>query len=459
MQKQAYGWLPSISMGLYNMGRNRALRSEQDAQRAQAHELNDQFRALIAMRSQPMRDNLRGTRMPTVLQAERTPGLLSGPDMPLGYYDQGMIRMASDMGAELADMHWKEAGVLDGFGGLLRGAAGGLKNVAQGTRFGAAALKQRAGKAITQGAQKAVQGVSNAAHSAQAGVQNIQRAAREGAQRAATNVQQSAKSIGPSLKQRAQAVSDNVGNKMTAFGNKLEAKGQAAGTSIGRAGAGIKTPTPDVATQAPKLSLNVAKPKPATPALPSGAGSSPKALNTVGSGAPPKQLPAAPVAKQLPQRSSAQAAPTQAAAPAGNPQVAASKPSQLAAPGTQQAAAPPTQVVPAQKVPVTPTPQPASNSSAATAPHQPPPSPEQPETQPAGKPGFLERTQKDLGDGKWGYKLPMLAAAGAASYGLYRGAKGVVNYMGKEQQPARFNEGGVVPPQQVNQYGVPERVN
>ena len=47
--------------------------------------------------------------------------------------------------------------------------------------------------------------------------------------------------------------------------------------------------------------------------------------------------------------------------------------------------------------------------------------------------------------------------AGGASYGLYRGAKAGVNYLQSEHSPQQYNQGGVVPPQAVNQYGVPQR--
>lgn len=397
MQKQAYGWLPSISMGLYNMGRNRSLSLEQQAQRAKAQELNEQFRALLALRERPAQEAMTHTRMPTILQAQRTQGLLSGQDMPLGYYDQGMIRMASDMGAELADMH-KEAGILDGFGGLLKGVGKGLKGVGKGVGAGLANAGQRGVQAIERSAGNVAKSVSNA---------------RSGAA-----------SIGPSIKQRVTEFSNRAGANLQSQGKAFAAAGEQKGTALAQRGMGVRPFT----TRA------------ATPSVGAGVGNSRGALNTVGTGAPPKQLPAAPVPKQLPQTSSASQA---------RPQTPAQLP----------AAAPPAQQVPAQKTPVTPTTQAVNNSSAANAPHQPPPAPVQAAVAPAGKPGFLERAQKDLGDGKWKNKLPLLAAAGAASYGLYRGAKGVVNYMGKEHQPERFNEGGVVPPQQVNQYGVPERVN
>jgi hypothetical protein len=59
----------------------------------------------------------------------------------------------------------------------------------------------------------------------------------------------------------------------------------------------------------------------------------------------------------------------------------------------------------------------------------------------------------DLGNGQWKAKIPMLAAGALGAYGLYRGAKGVMNYMGREAETPVYNQGGAIPAYGVNQYG------
>lgn len=66
-----------------------------------------------------------------------------------------------------------------------------------------------------------------------------------------------------------------------------------------------------------------------------------------------------------------------------------------------------------------------------------------------------ERT--GLSNGAWKTKLPMLAAGAIGAYGLYAGAKKGLEVLGREPEPARYNEGGAIPAYGVNQYGVPDR--
>ncbi len=319
---QIPGWLPRFSAAVLAASASKITSASLDEQRAQARFMNQEFQGLLEMRSQQMRDNLQRSRVPTILHANRAQGLMSGQDMPLGYYDQGMVRMASAIGADLAHMH-KEAGLFDGLGKITSGIASGMGNIP---------------------------GMVN-------------------------------------------SVKKGIGN---------------AATSIKGMGAFSIPKRP--------LTGGVSAPKATSVHMPSGTGTSAAAKNTVPSSGIPNKAPVIPATPK----------------PAGTP--------------TQQAAA--VQAAP----PVTP-----QNQATATKQVGQPPSSATPPVQGPAKPGHLDRLKADMGGGKWKYKLPLLAGAGVAALGAVKGAKGVANWMAKEPAPPVYNSGGVVPPQNVNQYGVPDR--
>lgn len=266
------------------------------------------------------------------------PRSLQGSDVPLGY-DEGMVRMASAIGADLALMHEKNAINFGAIGKSMGGVA------------------SRAGGVIRSGATKAMGAMGNAASTTRNAL------------------------FGPGVKFKPPAPPK------------------------------IPTPTPHVApgVGAPVNSVGVkppAAPKPVQPQQPAGQ---------------PYRAPAPkPVAATPPP-----APPPQAAPPAPPP------------------AAPPNQVMAGSAE--------ANARPGATAGN-------------AIKPGWeqtardhLDRAKKDLGNGQWKGKAALLGAGALGTYGMYRGAKALGNFMAKEPEHHASNEGGAIPAYGVNQYGVADR--
>lgn len=278
---------------------------------------------------------------PSVTQG--MPRSLQGSDVPLGY-DEGMVRMASAIGADLALMHEKNAINFGAIGKSMGGVA------------------SRAGGAIRSGASKAMGAVGNAASTTRNAL------------------------FGPGVKFKPPAPPK------------------------------IPTPTPHVApgVGAPVNSVGVkppAAPKPVQPQQPAGQ---------------PYRAPAPKPAATPPP-----APPPQAATPAAAP------------PTPPPPAAPPNQVM--------------AGSAEANA-------------RPGATPGnavtqgwedklrtHVDRAKKDLGNGQWKGKGLALAGMAAGTYGAYRGAKALGNFMAKEPAHHASNEGGAIPAYGVNQYGVADR--
>ena len=331
------------------------------AQEEQARAFNRKFEREVSNRSRPARRNAEHTRMPFILMAGRPdnggdigfagggggmgasatqgmPRSLQGSDVPLGY-DEGMVRMASAIGADLALMHEKNAINFGAIGKSMGGVA------------------SRAGGVIRSGATKAMGAMGNAASTTRNAL------------------------FGPGVKFKPPAPPK------------------------------IPTPTPHVApgVGAPVNSVGVkppAAPKPVQPQQPAGQ---------------PYRAPAPkPVAATPPP-----APPPQAAPPAPPP------------------AAPPNQVMAGSAE--------ANARPGATAGN-------------AIKPGWeqtardhLDRAKKDLGNGQWKGKAALLGAGALGTYGMYRGAKALGNFMAKEPEHHASNEGGAIPAYGVNQYGVADR--
>lgn len=70
--------------------------------------------------------------------------------------------------------------------------------------------------------------------------------------------------------------------------------------------------------------------------------------------------------------------------------------------------------------------------------------------------GLMARLGKDLGGGKWKWKLPALAGGAAATFGAVKGLKAGLNWLGKEPTPYSYNQGGPQLAYGVNQYGYPQ---
>lgn len=335
----------------------RAQRSREiRAQEEQARAFNRKFEGEMSNRSRPVRRNAEHTRMPFILMAGRpggggdiglsgdgemgpsvtqgAPRSLQGSDVPLGY-DEGMVRMASAIGADLAFMHEKNA---INFGAIGRSIGG---------------VASRAGGAIASGATKAMGAVGNAASYTRNAL------------------------FGPGVK----------------FKPPSPPK--------------IPTPTPHVApgVGAPVNSVGMKPPaalKPVQPQQPAG------------------QLPAPKPAAATPPP------PPQAAPPAPPPPAA--PPNRVMA-GSAEANARPG----------------ATAGNAVT------------QTWEDKLRTHVDRAKKDLGNGQWKGKGLALAGMAAGTYGMYRGAKALGNFMAKEPEHHASNEGGAIPAYGVNQYGVADR--
>lgn len=61
-----------------------------------------------------------------------------------------------------------------------------------------------------------------------------------------------------------------------------------------------------------------------------------------------------------------------------------------------------------------------------------------------------------LSEGKWKYKLPMLAGAGLATYGAVQGVKKVLNWAGQETPPPTYGAGQMQVAPDLNEYGQPQ---
>lgn len=187
LEKQA-GSLPlaaRIAAGIVGLGVAHGYKRDQQQQALQARAMNDQFRLLLAMRMDPALMGMEHTRVPVLLPA--------GNGMPLGL-TEGMVRMASDMGADLAQME-KDAGIGAAFGAVsgaakaipafMRGASKGMGSVVMGSKgTGGATALQSFGNALGYGARKgysSAAGTFNKSVAAGRASDQARRVARQGA--------------------------------------------------------------------------------------------------------------------------------------------------------------------------------------------------------------------------------------------------------------------------------------
>jgi hypothetical protein len=151
-----------LAIGLLEANRARNARLREEMLSAQAERMNHIFRMIEDQKMAPVREAARHTRMPLILlalQAARGEGVglgaplqgvprqLMGEDVPLGM-DEGMVRMASAIGSDLA--HYaleKDAGIGQVLGNVAKGFGTGLKSMAQtASGFGATSRFLRAAK-------------------------------------------------------------------------------------------------------------------------------------------------------------------------------------------------------------------------------------------------------------------------------------------------------------------------
>lgn len=136
-----------IAVGLMEANRSLDNRRREEHLAEQAERMNAAFREMEAAKMFQLRERMRHSRMPLILMAMRpqggggmpglglplqgSPRFLTGEDVPLGM-DEGMVRMASAIGQDLALYSLeKDAGigaVLGNLGKSFGGAAKGLKS-------------------------------------------------------------------------------------------------------------------------------------------------------------------------------------------------------------------------------------------------------------------------------------------------------------------------------------------
>ena len=365
-------------------------------------EFNARMRELEAMRSARLQQSLTHTRQPIILQHGHPEGdrgqmrLLENGDVPPGF-DEGMVRMASAIGAYMA----KQANALPAAGTGARGVGAALAGLVS------KAKAAKPGGAISRG-------------SFSIPVPKPRVPAGVGTSRGAINTIQGSGSVkGPAAAAAPAASGGNAilgntkppapikpqGPAPAAPQSLVPAKGQAAAPQF-QTHKSVQSPWTQEAqpgTVAPKPST-----KPAAPLTP-GAQGQPSTQRIPDRHARAAATPGAPGAAPV--------------AYGSKEQVAGMSESQrqLKEKFEQQS-------VSAQK----------GNTGAAQK-------------------DFIDRARADLGNGKWKPKLLGLGAVAAGTYGMYRGAQGLANWMGKEPHVHTGNEGGVVPAAAVNQYGVPDR--
>lgn len=116
-----------LAIGAFNVARNQAERDRQDFLYAQAEEMNRQLAQTRAMLMRPVERNLEHTHAPMILSAGRSPGMMSGLDVPVGM-DEGMIRLASAAGVAIESLEEleKDAGIVGDVAKRLSTGAGSL---------------------------------------------------------------------------------------------------------------------------------------------------------------------------------------------------------------------------------------------------------------------------------------------------------------------------------------------
>jgi hypothetical protein len=379
--------------------------------REEASALTERMRSLLAAKMQQVHENAHHTRVPTILYTEggEDGTLLRGDNYPVGFGD-GMIRMASISGAALAHLE-KEAGILSNIG-----------------------------DSLTTGAWKARKAISDAfAHKPSAIMPKAPRA------RAAVNTLTQKAPVTPSLSAAAPKATAIVkGHDPNAVPMPWRQPGvspnMVRNTSAGQSARlpSYSRPVGGV-SQSPSGMADAGRQASFSPAItPSrttvGISQTPNRVGSGGATSPavPKQQAITKVTPQAPTTPGA-TSPAIPNAQAQGPTAATSKgtttkpldAANQAAPAAAQAEAA------------------AGQAPAAT------------------EEGFLAKhlrlAREDLGDGKWMKKIPTALMLGAGGYGVYRGIKGVANWMGQEKQPEVYNEGSAMPAAGINQYGAPDR--
>lgn len=168
-----------IAVGLMEANRSLDGRRREEHLEAQAERMNAAFREMEAAKMFQLRERMRHSRVPLILMAMQprggggAPGLgmpmqgspryLTGEDVPLGM-DEGMVRMASAIGADLAHHALeKDAGigsVMSGLSNVLKGQKNPLAGISKGVSgfLGGSKAPAGGGAGFLQGAKNKLQG-------------------------------------------------------------------------------------------------------------------------------------------------------------------------------------------------------------------------------------------------------------------------------------------------------------
>lgn len=202
----------SLFMSALNVGRGEHNAREDERLRQQAEIMNEQLRMARALRMQQIQQSFQHTRMPVILSASRTPGMMSGQDVPLGM-DEGMIRMASAAGAAFAHLELDELEKDAGIGTSLLNAG---KSVGSGAMKGLGNLATRANDSIGRAGFKLQDTVARGITRVDKGITNTLTRANTGISNTVAKVK--------AVPTRIENWGANVGNKIESAGAGVPAK-------------------------------------------------------------------------------------------------------------------------------------------------------------------------------------------------------------------------------------------
>lgn len=470
--------LPPLAGLLSGLAFGRHIVKEQAESREQAEFMNELFRHELARRMAPVNE---GFRTGMVARAPSEDSMYSlGMSLP-PELSMGMVHVASSIGAGMAarDLE-KEAGigsaVIKGIGSLAGGIGRGLGAAgtkAVGTGMGAVQGAGKGlmslGRGIKSGVQAApgaiAQGAQTTAWKARGGLANMQKSLgqRWG------NFRQGMQQRGLARQYYQQRTSGRIQNAFERAGQRAEsALGGTPQTQITRTQFNPEARRAAAQQRLQRMQQNRLK-------TPAEVQQRPPVQNAPGAVTTPTQTGQIQAAPQAglppPQGATGQ---IQAAPPPG-----AGAPYRQPAQVQQQPAAPGQVQTPAQAnaKPQPPAPVPQSTPTAPTAPTQqagpqqgkPPQSTAQSPTaatEAVGKPDGEKTLQQKWDDfkqhtgltgGAYKWKLPLLAAGAAGTYGLYRAGQGALNYLGQEGSPMMYGNPYAQPAAGVNEWGYAQR--
>lgn len=317
-----YGALAArLAVGMMAAGRASDQQAEDNRLRAQAQAMNEAFRALEAQKMMPVRERMAHTRMPMVLMAmrpqggggggmglgaplENGPPMMTGEDVPLGM-DEGMVRMASAIGSDLALYSWaKEAGIGGAFGNVMKGFGSAVGGMGRGAGMGlmrAGQATARAPGAVGGAIKNFAVGKLQSAGQAVQGAKNKIQGAVTGAERGLNRVAGRLENFGAKMEQKglgqASQATQKPFSQMSAGQKQLAADARLNRMQQGgfQPGGKVQSPAgqPQGMPQPPKTPQDAGVHPPAAQGaqLPSGGKSEPQPVKETTPGAPETPKP------------------------------------------------------------------------------------------------------------------------------------------------------------------------